>query len=358
MKKKGVGELAMRDDLRHPCQALLDAALSLFFQKSLSLVLLCATTYVGLVMPVFAQQNQQYPTRAVRLIVASSPGSGVDIVSRIVGQKLTAGLGQQVIVDNRAGAGGNLGAEIAAKAPPDGYTLFMGTPAHAINVSLFSGLHYDLVRDFAPVSLVSTGQYVVVVHPSIPVPTVKELIALAKRKPGDLAFGSAGAGNSTHLTGELFNSMAGTKMLHVAYKGSGPALVDLISGQLQVMFANLTAGLPFIRANRVRALAVTGPRRSPLMPELPTVSESGLPGFTVTSYFGVLVPTGTQPAIISRLNTEIIKAVHAPDVQGRLAGEGAEPAGGTPDEFAAFIKSEISRWGKVVKIAGLSPEAR
>ncbi len=348
----------MRDDLHHPWQALLDAAPSFFFQKSLSLVLLCATTYGGVVMPVFAQQNQQYPVRAVRLIVASSPGSGVDIVSRIVGQKLAAGLGQQVIVDNRAGAGGNIGAEIAAKAPPDGYTLFMGTPAHAINASLFSGLHYDLVRDFAPVSLVSTGQYVVIVHPSIPVRTVKELIALARRKPGDLAYGSAGRGNSTHLTGELFNSMAGTKMLHVPYKGSGPALVDLMSGQLQVMFANLTAGLPHIRTNRVRALAVTGPQRSPLMPDLPTVSDSGLPGFAVTSYFGVLVPTATPAAVIARLNAEVIKGVHAADVQATLAAEGAEPAGGSPEEFAAFIKSEISRWGKVVKIAGLSPEAR
>jgi tripartite-type tricarboxylate transporter receptor subunit TctC len=220
---------------------------------------------------------QQYPTRAVRLIVASSPGSGVDIVSRIVAQKLSAGLGQQVIVDNRAGAGANLGAEIAAKSPPDGYTLFMGTPAHTINASLFSGLNYDVVRDFTPVILVSTGQYVVIVHPSVPARTIKELIALARRKPEGLAYGSAGPGNSTHLTGELFNSMAGTKMLHVPYKGSGPGLIDLMSGQIQVYFANLTAGLPHMRANRVRALAVTGPKRSPLLPELPTVAEAGLP---------------------------------------------------------------------------------
>ena len=300
---------------------------------------------------------QQYPTRAVRLIVASTPGSGVDIVSRILAQKLSAGLGQQVIVDNRAGAGANLGAEIAAKSPPDGYTLFMGTPAHAINVSLFSGLNYDLVRDFAPVSLVSTGQYVVIVHPSVPARTIKELIALAKRKPGGLAYGSAGPGNSTHLTGELFNSMAGTTMLHVPYKGSGPGLVDLMSGQIQVYFANLTAGLPHIRANRVRALAVTGPRRSPLLPDLPTVAEAGLPGFSVTGYFGVLAPTGTPPAIISRLNAEIIKALRAPDVQSTLASEGAEAAGGTPEEFAALIKSEVVQWAKVVKIAGLKPEA-
>jgi tripartite-type tricarboxylate transporter receptor subunit TctC len=302
--------------------------------------------------------SQQYPTRAVRVIVASSPGSGVDIVSRIVAQKLAAGLGQQVIVDNRAGAGANLGAEIAAKAPPDGYTLFMGTPAHAINVSMYSGLNYDLVRDFAPVSLVSTGQYVVIVHPSVPARTVKALIALARSKPGELAYGSAGPGNSTHLAGELFNSMAGTRMLHVPYKGSGPGLIDLISGQLQLMFANLTAGLPHMRSNRVRALAVTGPARTSLLPDLPTVAESALPGYAVTSYFGILVPTGTPATIIAKLNAEIIKALRAADVQATLATEGAEAAGGSPEEFAAFIRSEITRWTAAVKTAGLYAQAR
>jgi tripartite-type tricarboxylate transporter receptor subunit TctC len=302
--------------------------------------------------------SQQYPTRAVRVIVASSPGSGVDIVSRIVAQKLAAGLGQQVIVDNRAGAGANLGAEIAAKAPPDGYTLFMGTPAHAINVSMYSGLNYDLVRDFAPVSLVSTGQYVVIVHPSVPARTVKALIALARSKPGELAYGSAGPGNSTHLAGELFNSMAGTRMLHVPYKGSGPGLIDLISGQLQLMFANLTAGLPHMRSNRVRALAVTGPVRTSLLPDLPTVAESALPGYAVTSYFGILVPTGTPATIIAKLNAEIIKALRAADVQATLATEGAEAAGGSPEEFAAFIRSEITRWTAAVKTAGLYAQAR
>ena len=279
-------------------------------------------------------------------------------MSRIMAQKLAAGLGQQVVVDNRAGAGANLGAEIAAKAPPDGYTLFMGTTAHAINVSMYSGLNYDIVRDFAPVSLVTTGQYVVIVHPSVPARTVKELIALARSKPGDLAYGSAGPGNSTHLAGELFNSMAGTKMLHVPYKGSGPGLIDLISGQLQLYFANLTAGLPHMRSNRVRALAVTGPRRTPLLPALPTVAEDGLPGYAVTGYFGVLVPAGTPPAIIARLNAEIVKAVHAADVQASLAAEGAEAVGGSPEEFAAFIKSEITRWAAAVKTAGLYGKAR
>lgn len=301
---------------------------------------------------------QSYPARPVRLIVASSPGSGVDIVARIVAQKLPAGLGQQVIVDNRAGAGANLGAEIVAKSPADGYTLLMGTPAHAINVSLYSGLNYDLVRDFAPVSLVSTGQYVVIVHPSLPVRTIKELIALARSKPGDLAYGSAGPGNSTHLGGELFSSMAKIKLLHVPYKGSGPALIDLIGGQLQLMFANITAGLPHIRTNRVRALAVTGPKRSAQAPDLPTVAEAGLPGYAVTSYFGVLAPAGTPAAIIGRLNAEIVKAAHAADVRVSLANEGAEAIGSTPEEFAAYIRAEIPKWATAVKTAGLQGQVK
>ena len=301
---------------------------------------------------------QQYPARTIRLIVASSPGSGVDIVSRIMAQRLSAGIGQQVIVDNRAGAGANLGAEIAAKAPGDGYTLFMGTPAHAINVSMYSGLNYDILRDFAPVSLVSTGQYVVIVHPSVPVQSVKALIALAKANPGALAFGSAGPGNSTHLAGELFNSMAGIRMLHVPYKGSGPGLIDLMSGQIQVMFANITAGLPHIRTHRVRALAVTGPKRTPQAPDLPTVAEAALPGYAVTSYFGVLAPTGTPAAIIAKLNADIVKAVHAADVQASLAAEGAEAIGSSPEEFAAYIRAEIPRWALAVKTAGLQGQAR
>lgn len=301
---------------------------------------------------------QQYPARAVRLIVASSPGSGVDIVSRIMAQKLSAGLGQQVVVDNRAGAGANLGAEIAAKAPADGYTLFMGTPAHVINVSLYSGLTYDVIRDFTAVSLVSTGQYIVIVHPSVPVHSVKALIALARAKPGALAFGSAGPGNSTHLSGELFNSMAGIRMLHVPYKGSGPALVDLMSGQLQVMFANITAGLPHVRANRVRALGVTGPKRSSQVPDLPTVAEAALPGYAVTSFFGVLAPAGTPAGIVAKLNADIVKAVHSADVRASLANEGAEGIGSSPEEFAAYIRAEIPRWAAAVKTAGLQGKAK
>ena len=322
-----------------------------------SLVLLCAA-FVGLVTPVRAQQNsaQQYPVRAVRIVVASTPGVGVDIVARILAQKLPAGLGQQVIVDNRAGAGGNIGAEIVAKAPPDGYTLLMSTPAHAINSSLYSKLNYDLARDFAPISIVSTGQYAVVVHPSLPARTIKELIALARSKPGALAYGSGGTGNSTHLDGELFNSMAKIRMLHVPYKGSGPALIDLLGGQLQVLFPNLTAVLQYLRNDRLRALGVTGPKRSALVLNVPTVSEAGLPGYVVTSYFGLLAPAGTPAAIVARLNAETARAVRSPDIQASLAAEGAEPASSTPEEFGAFLKQEIIRWAAVVKSSGARPE--
>ena len=348
-------QIELRTQIPNRCHASRKIARSLFTIQSSSLILLCVVL-LGFGTLVHAQQSaQQYPARAVRLITPSSPGSGVDIVARVVAQKLSAGLGQQVIVDNRAGAGGNIGAELAAKAPPDGYTLFMGTPAHAINSSLYSGLNYDLVRDFAPVSIVSTGQYVVVTHPSVPARTIKELIALARSKPGALAYGSGGRGNSTHLTGELFNSMARTKMLHVPYKGSGPALIDLIGGQVHLVFSNLTAALPPVRNDRVRALGVTGAERSAQLPDVPTVIESGLPGFVVTNYFGMFAPAGTPQAIVARLNSEIARAMRTADVQATLSTEGAEPTSSSPEEFGALIKSEITRWAAVVRTAGLRP---
>jgi tripartite-type tricarboxylate transporter receptor subunit TctC len=299
---------------------------------------------------------QSYPAKPVRLIAASSPGSAVDIVARIVAQKLTEQLGQQMIVDNRAGAGGNLGAEVAAKAAPDGYTLFMGTPAHAINTGLYRKLNYDLTRDFAPVSLVTTGQYVIVVHPSLPVKSVKELIALARTRPGQLNYASAGSGNATHLAGELFKSLARVNLVHVPYKGSGPALTDLIGGQVQLMFCNLTAALPQVKSGRLRALAVTGAKRTATVPELPTVSEAGLPGYVVTSWFGVLAPAATPRDVIVRLNSELAQAMRSPDMHERLAGEGAEPTAGTPEQFAAFIKTEIAQWTTVVRNARISAE--
>ena len=303
-----------------------------------------------------AAHAQAYPAKPVRMIAASSPGSAVDIVARIVAQKLGEQVGQQVIVDNRAGAGGNLGAEIAAKAAPDGYTVFMGTPAHAINTGLYRKLNYDLVRDFSPVSQVTTGQYVVVVHPSLPVKSIKELVALARAKPGQLNFASAGSGNATHLAGELFNSLARVKLVHVAYKGSGPAMIDLVGGQVQLMFANLTAALPQVKTGRIRALAVTAEKRAAAAPELPTVIEAGVPGYVVVSWFGVLVPAATPREIVMRLNAALAQTMRAPDIRERLAGEGAEPAVSTPEQFAAFIRADIAQWTKVIKGAGIVAE--
>ena len=290
------------------------------------------------------------------MIAASSPGSAVDIVARVVAQKLSEQIGQQVIVDNRAGAGGNLGAELAAKAVADGYTLFMGTPAHAINTGLYRKLNYDLIRDFAPVTQVTSGQYAVVVHPSLPVKSIKELIALARARPGQLNYASAGSGNATHLAGELFNSAARIKLVHVPYKGSGPAVTDLVGGQVQLMFGNLVAVLPQYKAGRLRALAVTGEKRTAAAPELPTVSEAGVPGYSVISWFGVLAPAGTPREIITRLNAELIQAMRAPEMRDKLAGDGAEPSTGTPEQFAAFIKNEITQWTTVVRNAGITAE--
>jgi tripartite-type tricarboxylate transporter receptor subunit TctC len=295
-----------------------------------------------------------YPTKPVRIIAPSSPGSGIDFVGRFVAQGLTESTGQQFVVDNRAGAGGNIGAEIAAKAAPDGYTLFLATSTHVINVSLYGRLSYDIVRDFAPVSRLTTGFYVIVVHPSVPVKNVKELITLAKAKPGQLNFASAGNGNATHLAGELFKSIARVDIVHVPYKGSGPALVDLVSGQVQLMFSNFTAALPHIKSRRLRALAVTGEQRTPSAPGIPTVIESGLKGYSVTSWYGLVAPAHTPQPVIAKLNSEIVKVLKQPGIGDRLAADGAEPSANTPAEFATLIKSELVKWEKVIKSAGLA----
>jgi len=323
---------------------------SIIFCAAFSGVLVSSPAWVR------AADAPNYPSKPVRVIAPSSPGSGVDIVSRLVAQKLGANLGQQVLVENRAGAGGNLGAEVAAKAAPDGYTLFMATPSHAINPALYRKLNYDSIRDFAPIGLVMTGQYVLVAHPSLPAKSVKELIALARARPGQLNYASAGNGNATHLAGELLKSLARIDIVHVAYKGSGPALVDLISGQVHFMFPNLVNSLPHIAAGRMRALAVTGAKRATAAPHIPTLIEAGVPGYTVMSWYGMLAPAGTPQAVVGRLNSELVKVLRSPDVKERLAGQGADPAGGTPEEFLAFLKDEIAKWGKVVKAANISAD--
>ena len=308
-------------------------------------------------LPAFAwildTSAQEYPTRPIRLIVASSPGSGVDTVGRIVGQRIGDVMGAQVFVDNRAGGGGSIGVQAVAKSAPDGYTLLMAAPSFTINASLMRPPPYDVVRDFAPVGRATTGQYIIVVHPSLPVTSVKELIVLARSRPGQLNFGSGGNGNSTHLCAEYFKSLAKIDMMHVPYKGSGPAIVDLLAGQIHLMFANITAGLPQVKAGRLRALATSGDTRSHAAPNLPTVAESGIPGYVVTSWFGVMAPARTPQEIVGKLSGALHGAMRAKDLLEKLAGEGAEPAPTGPAEFGRLVASEVQTWAKVIKAAGL-----
>ncbi|MCE9639516.1 MAG: tripartite tricarboxylate transporter substrate binding protein, partial [Betaproteobacteria bacterium] len=283
-----------------------------------------------------------YPAKAIRYVVPFPAGGPLDIVARAIGQELNKSWGQPVIIDNRPGAGGNIGADLVAKAPADGYTILMGAVStHAINVTLYNKLPYDPIRDFAPVTLITSVPNVLVVHPSVPANNVKELIALAKSRPGQLNFASGSTGSAGHLAGELFNSMAGVRMTHIPYKGAAPAVVDLMAGHVSLMFDNMSSALPNIKTARVRALAVTTLKRSPLLPQLPTISEAGLRGFDVATWFGIFAPAGTPSDIVTRLNGEIVRILHTAEMKERLALLGAEPIGNKPDEFAAFVKAEI-----------------
>lgn len=303
-----------------------------------------------------AQAADPYPSRPIRMIVAYPPGGGTDQVGRVMADQLSQTLGQNVVVDNRGGATGNIGTELAARAVPDGYTLLMGNVApNAVNISLFKKLGFDPVKDFEPVSLVAVTPNILVAHPSIPVKTIKELIAYARAKPGALNFPSAGVGSSSHLAGEMLKSMTGISMVHIPFKGGGPALVAVIAGEVQIMFATMPAAMPHVKSGKVKPVAVTTAKRSQAMPELPTIAESGIKGYEASTWYGLLAPARTPQPIINRLHGDTVKILAGPTRQ-RLEVQGFEPEGGTPAEFAAYIKSEITKWAKVIKDAGIPAE--
>jgi tripartite-type tricarboxylate transporter receptor subunit TctC len=296
---------------------------------------------------------QSYPTKPIKMIVPFPPAGSTDISARAVAAKLGERLGQPVIIENKPGAGGNIGSDVAAKAAPDGYTLVVGTVGtHAINQSLYSKMPYDNLRDFAPVILLSTTPNVLVTQPGFPANSVKEVVERAKAKPGEMTFASSGSGTSIHLSGELFNSMAGTKMQHIPYKGSGPMLIDLMSGTVNIAFDNLSASMPHIKGGKLKALATTGSKRSPALPDLPTVSEAGLSGYDSTSWNAVYVPAGTPKEIIDKLNRELRVILESPETRKFFAEQGAEGGGGTPEQLGAFTRAETAKWAKVVKDSG------
>ncbi len=306
--------------------------------------------------PVSAQAPDAWPSKPVRLLLPFPPGGPTDILGRIVSDRLSAALGQPVVVENRGGAGGNVGAEAAAKSAPDGYTILLVSNPIAISPSLYTRLNYDPQKDFAPVGLLATVPNVMVTHPSVPAHTLQEFIALAKSKPGGMNFGSGGAGTSNHAAGELFNIVAGVKLVHVPYKGVNLAMNDVLAGQIQLVVIGVPAAGPHIKAGRLRALAVIAPQRLPALPDVPTVAEAGLPNFEVTTWYGVLAPAGTPKAIVGRLNSELVRIMHSPELKDRLAAMATEPATGTPEEFADFIKRETAKWGEVVRQAGLKAD--
>jgi tripartite-type tricarboxylate transporter receptor subunit TctC len=297
-----------------------------------------------------------YPTKPVRMVVSSSPGGGPDIVARLVAAKLSEALGQQVVVDNRAGAGTMIGNEMVARAAPDGYTVLMAGAAVAINPAMMKNPSFDAVKDFAAVSQVVSLPFILVVHPSVPAKSVKELVALSKARPGQLNFASGGIGSSPHLAMALFLSMTRTSMVHIPYKGTGVGVIDLLAGQVTVMMPNLLTALPYLKTGKLRALGVTSAKRASAVPDVPAIAEAGVPGYEAVQWYGVLAPAGTPKEIVVRLSTEIARVMQLPEIRDRLATEGAEAVGNSPDQFAAFIKSEVAKWTKVIHNAGIKPE--
>lgn len=315
--------------------------------KGLGFILLSAA---GVLSPLVAAQT--YPARPIRIVVGFGAGGGVDIASRTIGKQLTEALGQSIVVDNRPGASGNIAADIVSKAQPDGYTLLMSNLTIAMP-SLFAKLPFDVTRDLVPVSLVAIGPSVLVVNPALPVNSIRDLIAAAKAKPKQLIYGSGGPGNITHMEMVLFTNMAGIDMIHVPYKGGAPSVVGLLSGEVQMLFTSIPSVLSQIQARRVKPLAVSTAKRSSALPEVPTISEAGLPGYDAASWYGLLAPAGVPKSVLGALSKEIVKIMEVAEVRQRFSSDGFEPVGGTPDQFAKFIRTEITKWEKIIKTAGI-----
>ena len=304
-----------------------------------------------------ARAQQDYPVKPVRMIIPFVPGGANDVIGRIVGLKITEAHGQQVVIENRGGAGGSLGVEVAAKSPPDGYTLVLGNIANlSVNPTLYRKLAYNPVTDLQPITLIAKVPTILAVHPSLPAKNVVELIALARAQPGKLTFGTGGGGSGSHLTMELFKLQTKLDMVHIPYKGVGPAMIDLLAGQITMSFGAVPGVLPYARSGRLRALGVSGPKRIAALPDLPTVAQAGVPGFESTLWYGVLAPAGTPMPIVNRLHATLTRALQSADMKERFSAEGSEPIGSTPQEFHAFIKSEIERWAVVVKASGMKAE--
>lgn len=328
------------------------------FSSTRRTLTLAAASALGLLaLTPLAAQAQAFPTKAITIVVPFSAGGTTDILARVLGQFISKDLGQPVIIDNRAGAGGNIGTQLVARAAPDGYTILMGTVGtHAINQSLYPKLAFDPIKDFAPLTRVALVPNLLVANPAQPFKTVKELMAYARANPGKVTFGSSGSGTSIHLSGELFKQMAGVDLQHVAYKGSAPAVNDLLGNHIAIMFDNMPSAISHVKAGKLRPLAVTTAQRSPALPDVPTVAEAGVPGYEATSWFGLLAPAKTPAPVVAKLNAAILKALADPDVKNKLLEQGAEPAGETPAQFAAFIASETVKWGKIVKQSGATAQ--
>ena len=314
-----------------------------------SIRLPCILTATILLLWTGSATAQTYPAKTVRLFVPFAAGGGTDVIGRLLAQKLTDAWGQQMVVDNRAGGGSVIGTEVVARSAPDGYTLLLAAPPFTTNAALLPKLPYDSLQDFAPVTLVALAPLIVVIHPSLPVSSIKELVAVAKARPGQLSYGSSGNGGPQHLAGELFKSMAGIDMAHIPYKGGAPATVDLVGGHVQIGFSSMLTVLSFVKSGRLRAIAVTGAQRSAIMRDLPTIAESGYSGYETTTWYGVLGRTGTSPAIISTLNADMARALKSPDIRDKLAQEGAEVIANSPAAFGAFVQTEIEKVRKLSK---------